>query len=208
MFCLRFGFHGSFPRKTLVSGHFLQQHPPLHIIHLSTLPPLLNSWVFILLQFTMSLFMWPSRSFSVHCSLTAMLFALDCYNSVMLDFILGERVFTEALKGPLYEAWTLLQWSSHTWFSSFFSLRAKTLSSSSVVTLHNRWSWAVQSLVAQPIYCLLWNRLFDLYEKCPSKILALNSSLENCFISFLSLLDIGMSEKTRVIPSFSKHVFC
>lgn len=88
--CVGLGFHGSFPRRTLVPGHFLQQRPPLFLIHLSSLPPLLNSWVFILLQFTVSVFLWPSRSFCVHCNFTAMLFALDCYNSVILDSILGE----------------------------------------------------------------------------------------------------------------------
>lgn len=59
-------------------------------LHSGSLPPLLNSWVFILLSFTVSVFAWPSGSFYVHCNLTVMLFALDCYNSVILDSILGE----------------------------------------------------------------------------------------------------------------------
>lgn len=70
-------------------GHFLKQLPPL-IIHLPSLPTLLNSWVFILLQFIEPVFMQPSQSFCIHCSLTTMLFALGSYNSVILDSILGQ----------------------------------------------------------------------------------------------------------------------
>lgn len=57
----------------------------LLIINLSSLPPLLKQ-----LGCSLSVFMWPSRSFCVHCNLTTILFALDCYNSVILDSILDE----------------------------------------------------------------------------------------------------------------------
>lgn len=93
-------FHSSYSAWDLVSMDPFQEGPwslgtlCSSALHSSFIFPhfllYLNSWVFILLQFTVSVFMWPSRSFCVHCNLTAMLFALDCYNSVILDSILDE----------------------------------------------------------------------------------------------------------------------
>lgn len=67
-----------------------QQRPPLLIIHLSTLPPLLNSWLFILLQL-LGLCLCGHQGLSAFTAISPqMLFALRCYNSVILDAILGQ----------------------------------------------------------------------------------------------------------------------
>lgn len=78
------GFHGPFQEGPWSLALSVAAPPPL-VIHLSSLPPLLKQ-----LGCSLSVFMWPSRSFCAHCSLTAMLFALDCYNSVILDSVLDE----------------------------------------------------------------------------------------------------------------------
>lgn len=96
----------SFQEGHQSSGHFLQQFPPALVIHLPSLPPLLNSWAFIPLQFSVSVCV-AIEVFLPHCNLTATLFALDLQFSYL--GLHPRRVFTEVLKGPLYEAWTLLE---------------------------------------------------------------------------------------------------
>lgn len=107
--------------------------PPLLIINLSSLPPLLKQ-----LGCALSVFMWPSRSFCVHCNLTAMLFALDCYNSVILDSILDEYLLKHSKDlftrhGLYYSEVPILG------FVPFSPLGQDCLPI--LLLLHNRWSW-------------------------------------------------------------------
>lgn len=177
------------------SGHFLQQFPPALVIHLPSFPSLLNRWAFIPPQFSLSVCV-AIKVFLPHCNLTVMLFALDLQFSYL--GLHPRRVFTEVLKGPLYEAWTLLEWSSHAWFSSLFSSRAKPVS-----PLRGELSTVggAQSYTPRLLSKCLASCGTD-YLMC--KILALNLGLENCFFS---LLNPARSQNTRAIPSFSKQVF-
>lgn len=68
----------------------LQRRPALLLIHLSTLPPLPNSWLFILLQLLCLCLCGHQGLFAFTAISPQMLFALHCYNSVLLDSILGQ----------------------------------------------------------------------------------------------------------------------
>lgn len=103
--CLGLAFHGAFPRRTSVLWALPAAVPssPCHSSPLTSF-------------FTKQVGLYPATVLSVcvaikvflpHCNLTVMLFALDLQFSYL--GLHPRRVFTKVLKGPLYEAWTLLE---------------------------------------------------------------------------------------------------
>ena len=80
LLCLGLGFRGYLPGRPLVSGHLVPSSPRQSSFLTSSFRK----------QWGLYCRSPPWLYFCVHCSLTAVLFALHCYNSVVLDSILGE----------------------------------------------------------------------------------------------------------------------